>query len=217
MAILHRTFVGSFALGAALLLLDGCQSQANDATQPVPSIGSTASTSSAPTEQVTPSDTPSPSPTPAWQGDYSAQELAAYDEALHRFTTYERRSEPIWRRGKATPTARQLFQQYFYTWQSQFARLQTYEQVHVQIHGIPTVLASRATRVEVGGDGASATIRQCADYSSVTGYQDGKETEKVTTKPQVRVIVMTRGVDAQAAPWKITQLQRFEGDRPCKG
>lgn len=202
------------ALCATLMLVAGCQSDVNDSeAQPLPPAESKSSTS--------PSKTSSPSPTeteptePAWQDKYSQKEIVAYEEALDRYATYEQRSEPIWRRGEATPAAEELFQEYFFTWQTQLRRLETYEQANVEIHGIPAVLDSRATRIELASDGQSVTIRQCVDFKPVATYQDSERAPSVNDQTREREIVLTRALGSQETPWRISGFVLMNGTEQC--
>jgi hypothetical protein len=212
MSALRRTATAT-ALCAGLALTAGCQSNGNGKAQPLPPAESST---------TTPTETRSASPTkttqPAWQDKYSEKEIAAYETALDRFETYEQRSEPIWRRGKATPAAEELFKEYFQegVWQPQLSRLRLYESSNVEVHGTPTVLRSQPTRITLSKQNESVTIRQCVDYSTVTGFQNGEETTKVTHKPQLRIVVSIRSVGKQESPWLISRIREFKGDRPCK-
>ena len=191
----------------AFLVLTGC----SDETNP---DGSDEPTPTAPITSTSPTPT-----TPAWQDEYSKKEIAASEAALDRFATYEQRSEPIWRKGEATPAAEQLFKEYFQegVWQTQMSRLRLYEEAKVEVHGTPTVLQSRPTRIALSKQSESVTIRQCVDYSTVKGFQNDKETTKVTDVPQVRIVVSSRSVVGQReAPWLISRMREFEGGRPCE-
>lgn len=208
MSALRRCAV-VIAACVSLALTAGCQNDGDGSAQPLPPVESSTNA----TEARTPGPT-EPTRT-AWQDNYTNAQIAAYEEALDRFATYEQRAEPIWRRGMATPAAEELFREYFYTWQTELNRLELYERANVEVHGTPTVLESRPARVALADDGESVTIRQCVDYSTVTGFQNGEETEKVATTPQVRIIVTSRSLGSQATSWRISRIQKFEGDRPC--
>lgn len=209
MSALRRTATAT-ALCAGLALTAGCQSDADGEAQPLPSAESST---------TTPTETRSASPTktiqPAWQDKYSEKEIAAYETALDRFETYERRSEPIWRRGKATPAAEQLFKEYFTdgAWQREVSRLRSYEQANVEVHGSPTVLRSRATRIAVSDKGGSITIRQCIDYSSSQLLQDGEQAPGAPESPRIRQVVLDRSIDEGS--WLISAVYTYEGKRTC--
>jgi hypothetical protein len=205
----RRTAAGLTVLG--LLFTTGCQGSSNGEAEPLPP----AETSSSPSETPTSS---SPSPTePAWQDDYSQKEIAAYEAALKRFETYEQRSEPIWRRGKATPGAEKLFKEYFEEglWQRELSRLRGYEQAQVEVHGNPTVLRSRATRIALNDKGASVSIRQCIDYSTSQLLQNGEQAPGAPKSPRVRRINLTHTTGQEGTPWLISGIYTYEGKRRC--
>lgn len=191
---------------AGLALTSACQNESRP--EPVPPAESSNTTAATPRA--------SPTPAPAWESTYTPRQLRAYEAALRRYQEYETKSEPIWRAGKATAQTEQFFKEYFFAWRNQQRLLTTYEQVDVQIHGTPTVLRSQPTRVAFADDDSeSVTIRQCADYSNVTGYQYGKPTKRVANEPQIRVAVLTRFAGQQQTPWQITELRTSKGNRPC--
>lgn len=198
MTACRRTVVLA-ALCAGLMLTAGCQGDGK--AQPLPPAGSSSTTAAEPSSSL-----PDPTETtqPAWQAKYSEKEIAAYEEALDRFTTYEQGSEPIWRRGKATPAAEELFKEYFYTWQDQLRRLQTYEQVNVKITGVPSALNSRPTRIKIASDGQSVTIRQCVDFTTSVVTQDGEPAPGASKVPLIRNIYLSRSTKPAATPWRIT-------------
>lgn len=209
MSALRRAATATI-LCAGLALAAGCQSNGNGEAKPLPAAESST---------TTPTETTSPSPTktiqPAWQNKYSKKEIAAYEAALDRFTTYEQRSEPIWRRGKATPAAEQLFKEYFAdgAWQREVSRLRSYEQANVEVHGTPTVLRSRATRVAVSETGGSITIRQCIDYSTSQLLQDGQQAPGAPKSPRIRQVVLDRSTGEGV--WLISAVYTYEGKRKC--
>lgn len=210
MSALHRTATTA-ALCAGLLLAAGCQSDGDGKAQPLPPIES----STSPSESTSPSPSPSTEPTtPAWQDKYSQKQIAAYEAALDRYATYEQRSEPIWRRGKATPAAEQLFKDYFEegVWQTQMSRLRLYEEAEVKIAGTPEVLWSRPTRISTG----TVLIRQCVDYRPTETTQYGNPTKPVKSRqrPVIRLLGLTKD---GSEPWLIYKfVTKPDGkDRPC--
>ena len=209
MSAFRRTATAT-VLCAGMALTAGCQRDADGETKPLPPAESS---TTAPTE------TSSPSPTnttkPAWHDRYSKKELAAYEAALDRFETYEQRSEPIWRRGKATPAAEELFKEYFTdgAWQREISRLRSYEQANVEVHGTPTVLRSQATRIAVSERGGSTTIRQCIDYRTSQLLQDGEQAPGAPKSPRIRQIVLDRSSDGGS--WLISGVYAYEGKRKC--
>ena len=205
---LLRRATAAATVCTGLILTAACQNS-EDVPKPLPPVETSTST--------TPSESPSTSPTqpPAWQAKYTKQEIAAYEAALDQYATYEQRSEPIWREGKATPAAEQLFKEYFLGWQNQLSRLRLYESSEVQIHGVPTVLDSRPTRVALSKDGQSVTIRQCVDFNPVSTFQYGDRAPSVKDKTRPREIVLSRSVGAKETSWRISVLKLRKGNAQC--
>jgi hypothetical protein len=202
----RRTAAGLTVLG--LLFTTGCQGSSNGEAEPLPPSETLSSPSETP-----PSSSPSPTE-PAWQDDYSQKQIAAYEAALERFETYEQRSEPIWRRGKATPGAEELFKEYFIEgyWQSQQSKLRIYEEAEVSTSGLAKVLWSRPTHVSNG----VVRIRQCVDYRPTTTTQRGEETRPVKSRqrPVIRLIGLSKD---GGTPWQIYELvtEPRGKDQPC--
>lgn len=180
--IATRTTVAVCA--AAVLVLAGCSEDAGSSEPP--QGPATTTDSPRPTE---------PSVTePAWTGEYTDDELQAYDAALRRWERYEQSSEPIWSRGRATAEAKALFSEYFYspTDKFMFARLRSYEAASVKILGVATVLTSRPTRVMLRPDGGAVTIKQCIDPASVTVSERGETVSGGVEHPFVRTVMMSQ-------------------------
>ncbi len=205
MCALHRTAT-AVVLCAGLLLTAGCQN--NNDPQPLPPAETTSS----------PTTTPSPSATttaPAWESKYSPTQIAAYNGALRRFEEYERKSEPIWRAGKATPATEKFFKEYFSTWFVQQDRLNSYERVNAQIHGIPKVVTSRPTRIKSSADGQSVTIRQCADFSGVKGIQNGEPVPPAKDLTRERTLLLSRFTKPRETSWLISNIKIGRGTASC--
>jgi hypothetical protein len=162
------------------------------------------------------SSTPSLSPTdePEWRDEYTETQLAAYEEALDRWMTYEQRSESIYSRGLATPAAEELFKEYFSSplWQDKFEELQTFEQVEVTIEGVPEVYWSKALEVTAGAK--SVMIQQCVDYTTVITTQWGKEIARSKPKPQLRTLYLSRPQGYDWLIYGVTELVKGKA-RPC--
>lgn len=138
---------------------------------------------------------PTPTPTEAaWQAQYSAKQLKAYETALQRWQSYLNRSEAIFAGGTATAQAEDLFQDYFPdpVWRNEFALLQSYEDAKVKTQGLPEVFWSKAANISKSG--LSVTIEQCVDFSDVTVTQDNQPVEgnEWTTTPHVREIQLEK-------------------------
>jgi hypothetical protein len=205
MHLLRRTTTVA-TLFAGLILTAACQS-----TDDQPMLGQAVESSTGPSETTS---SPSPTHPPAWQAKYTKKEVAAYEAALDRFAVYEERSEPIWRRGRATTAAQHLFKQYFIEgyWQTQLSRLRIYEQAEVSVAGLPKVLWSRAAHISR----ATVRIRQCVDYRPMTTTQYGEPTRPVKSRerPVTRLVALSKN---QGNPWQIYEIVTKPGnkDRPC--
>lgn len=197
-----RLAIATVVFGAALT---GC---VNDEPEGAPD-GDPTSAAPTPTES-SPTET-----TPAWQAKYSKKEIAAYEAASDRFASYEQRSEPIWRKGEATPAAEQLFKEYFYGWQNQLSRLRLYEEANVEVHGTPTVLESRPTRIALSKRGEGVTVRQCIDWSTSELLQNGEQAPGAPDGPRLRQIELGRSVGEKPMPWRMLAIKTFEGKRRC--
>jgi hypothetical protein len=142
------------------------------------------------------SSTPSLSPTdePEWRDEYTEAQLAAYEEALDRWMTYEQRSAPIWAAGKATPAARELFEEFFASplLQAELDRLRLNSENGVEITGVPTVYWSKPSTITKSG--LRVDILQCLDFSPVTTTQNGAEVKgnRWKTTPHLLAISLSK-------------------------
>ena len=146
-----------------------------------------------PTETTSTSTSPTPTPS-AWESKYTQQQLQAYEAALTQWETYEQRSEPIWAAGKVTPTARQLFKEYWVNWAVPLNRLSFYEQVGDKVVGVPKVLWSRASEATIfKGRGISVTIQQCIDPSTIeVEHASGTQVHQKKQGPYIRRISLAK-------------------------
>ena len=147
----------------------------------------------------------------AWESKYNAKEIAAYKAAFARYQAYQLEVRPIWAAGKATPTAKKLFQEYVFPWQFYYKQLEQYEATNIKLDLRYEVLDSRATRIKLGSDGGSVSIRQCVDQTKSSGTQDGKPLPKSADTPQLIDVVM----DQVEGRWLISQISNSQKDRPC--
>ena len=183
---------------AALVSLAACSPGSDADPTGIPTTTSSSSATVTPTPTATPSE-------PAWRDEYTDKQLAAYDEALDRWATFEQRAAPIWARGAASPAAEQLFREFLPSplWQDLFATLSTYEEVDIKVPNPPEVLWSKATRIKMISGQASVTIEECVDLTAqkTTQYGEPVEFPKEFRKPIERKIVM--GKTSSSLPWLI--------------
>lgn len=158
---------------------------------------------------------PTPSAPTGWESNYTEEELDAFEAAMRRLADYEREAEPIWRRGKYTPDAEQLFREYFTNAPRQTTLLRQFEAGRVQIKGVSTVLWSKANRIRLGPDGASVTATQCIDENTSRLFQNGKRVKEAIA-PQLRDVALDaiRRDDGQLR-WYIRAIVNAGGKRPC--
>lgn len=128
---------------------------------------------------------------PRWRKDYSQEQLAAYREARQRWAAYTRRSEPVWARGRATPEARELFEEFFFQPDLMFSLLESHEQRDITVRGRALVLSTRPLRVDLG-DPTTVVIRQCIDARGVELLSAGTLVTDPGQEPTVRRIVLSR-------------------------
>lgn len=142
----------------------------------------------------TPSETTSPSPTmdpSAWTNKYNEKLVAQFDEALERFTTYEKAIEPFWAAGKASDKAKKLMAEHWFfpQWEDEFEQLKTYERSKIQRKGLPEVLWSKPKVLKP----RVVVIQQCVDPSPVELLLDGEPVDsKAITHPYVRTIQLDK-------------------------
>jgi hypothetical protein len=198
-------FRGAVSVAACLVLV-GCAADgdpSDDSTNGATAIGS-------PTASATEE--------PAWRDEYSQAELAAYEEALDRWMTYEQRSAPIWAAGKATPAARELFEEFFPSplWQELYDRLETFEENEVAVPRLATVFWSRASKIQLEKGTQRVTIEQCVDLTAKQTTQYGKPVPfpKEFREPLIRTIVLDQ---PEGYPWLIYLYpnQSVDGVRRC--
>ena len=161
-----------------------------------------------PTKSATTTPT---STTAAWEAKYSAEELDAYRAALAQWNSYKAEIQPYNAAGKATPAAKKVYQKYLVPWQFYFKRLQQYEKAGIKIARQGKVLESEATRIKLGKDGASVTIRECVDGTNVGATQNGKPLKNAFDAPQLSEVV----VGEVGGRWLITNIPVTAKDRPC--
>lgn len=187
----------TFITTGLILVLGSCSS--DEEPQPAPT-----STQAAPETSAT-------TPAPSWKDTYSTEELAAYQEALSRYTAYLNESESIWAAGRATPAAKKLFQKFYIPWQAYLNQIERFEQSGVRIARNAEVLDSQATRIKLSGKNASVTIQQCVDATKIGATQNDKPLANAFNTPQLTDVEMAQ-VDGR---WYITQLPTVAKDRPC--
>lgn len=187
---LRRSIISAVALGALALTAAACGGDAEPQNQPTTSPSPTSSS-------TTTATTVDPN---AWQSKFTSAEIEAYDAALGRWTSYERRSEPIWAKGKATPAAEALFRDYWIAWQPQYNRLKIAEENGITVSGLANVLSSKATTITLSGT-PRVVIEQCIDPTTITVLPATNEGRK---DPYLRTITLDQ--PDQSKPFKVASV-----------
>ncbi|MEJ7831858.1 MAG: hypothetical protein WKF79_03010 [Nocardioides sp.] len=194
---------------AAAMVLAGC----SEDTDPGPTAGP------APTATVTsPSLTPSQSPTtPAWQSKYTDDELAIYEDALARQLEYFEKKNAIYKAGKDTPEAREVFREYSLLWPGLVAELaESYDQRGLRIVRPPTPLSTRMVSINMNEDGTgSLLMSQCTDYSDILVTQNGEELSG--TKPDHLITALTINMSKpEGRDWMLATTE-LKDKQSCAG
>lgn len=154
-----------------------------------------------PTRMPTATAPPSPTQTAEpWEADFTADELDAYRAALDHVEEFRTLSQPIYAAGQATAEARELFQEYFSTWQYQFGVLEDYELQGITIARRPEALWSRPESVDLEDDGtARVVIVQCIEQSDLGAELDGEPLPSAYDEP----VLLEVDVALQEGSWRI--------------
>lgn len=203
----RRRTAPALLIAALTLTASGC-----GPTEPVAIPDTTPSTSAS----SSPTSSPSPDPN-AWQDQYTAAEIDAYNAALQRWQSYETRSEPIWAAGKATPAAKALFKEYWIAWQIEAARLEMYEKNGITVSGLADVLWSKAKSIELTDTDTGAprvVIQQCIDPSTITVLPPaGGGTD---TPPYLRTITLDEPPGREFMVVRVGDITNQKKVAPCE-
>lgn len=153
------------------------------ATSPAPSASQDASTS--------------------WKSDFDAVQLKTYEQALARWVEYSRKSVAIYRAGRDTPQAREVFREYDLQAVARIRSLaETYEAQGLRIVRGPIPLGTQAISVEK----TFVRISQCNDYSRLLVTRNGKPASDLRPKNIVTplLIEMDRPTGSD---WMVARVQ----------
>lgn len=165
-----------------------------------------------PTSKPTATSTPS-TPAPTWRSDFTAAEAAAYDEGLAWFEAYDLEEEAILREGKATPEAKQLYQENRTDWRAAWRDLQLYEKQKIVFPRRPEVLSTEPGVIRVSdGKEASLRIKRCVDSRVVKATMDGEPLEVANDFPTKQTVALNRYGDGS---WRVLTV-KTSGER-CGG
>lgn len=152
-------------------------------------------------------------PSPSWRSDFSAPEVAAYDEGLAWFEAYDLEEEAVLREGKATPEAKRLYQENRTDWQAAWRDLQLYEKQKIVFPRRPEVLSTEPGVIRIGdGEEASLRINRCVDSRVVKATMDGEPLEVANEYPTEQTVALNRYGDGS---WRVLTV-KTSGER-CGG
>lgn len=152
------------AVGLAVTMLSSC-SKSTEA-ESGPSSPTASPTASPQTTAPPPAD-----PSPSWMSQFNGAQLARYQQALARWEAYSKQSVAIYRAGRDTPTAREVFREYDLQAVARIRSLaETYEGQGLRIARGPRPLSTKAVSVER----TVVRIWQCNDYSRLLVTRNGK-------------------------------------------
>lgn len=177
------------AAGVALIILAGCGSGETD-------------------RELAPSASTAPTP-PAWETKFTPEQLKIYREAEVFLAGYEPKDEAVFRTGKATRAAKELFQDNRADWQGRFAELQQYERQDIQFGNRPEVLSAEPTYLKADGAEAGVVIERCIDSSKVNATADGAPLAVYIDYPVTQTVEVARYKDGK---WRIVQVKTSEDE-----
>lgn len=172
--------------------LTACGGGGDPQTKPPPS-----SPTSAP--DPTPSDAPSEAggPPARWADKFTHEQMNTYNAALRRWQQFTKLSNEIYRKGKDTPDARKMLQEYSLFWQRDAVMLaRDFDKGGIREEVSPKPLWIYATAIHA----SQVTMIQCTDYSDARITKNG---DVLANKPKhvvtPLVVRMTRTTDRE---WK---------------
>ncbi len=187
---MRRIVMAQVAGLACLMSLAACSD--DDEPQPPQSAPATsAATSQTPTEAV-----------PAYLQGLSPEERTAYDEAVEDYETFSRELAAINEAGRATPEAKQFFEERTAAWQSYWARLTTNEERGIQIVGMGKTLRTRPGAIRLDTDGGGEVgLRVCGVSEGVEVLQEGEPVPQPEPVPTIVRVEMVKLPDE--AHWRV--------------
>lgn len=146
-----------------------------------------------PSNPPNPTPVPTTSATPAWESTYGKWELARYREAVLWVESFEAKSRPIWAQGRATASAKELFQDTLLAWQPIWSQLKTYDKQGIRIARGPTVLTTVADSIKILEDGgAEVLLSRCTDQTDLGGSQNGQPVPEAYDRPVIQKVDVYR-------------------------
>lgn len=154
-----------------------------------------------PSNPPKPTPVPTTSTAPAWESTYGKQELTRYREAVLWVESFEAKSRPIWARGRATASAKELFQDSLLAWQPIWSQLKTYEKQGIKIERGPIVLTTVADSIKLLDDGAAEVLlSRCTDQTDLGGSQNSRPLPEAYDRPVIQKVDVYRLANGR---WRI--------------
>lgn len=145
-----------------------------------------------PPPSTPPDSTPSASRAsePPELAGYSAEERAAYDEAVAAYDVFIKRSDGYYAAGKTTVEAKRFFQRFAVDWSTAWGNLAQVANNGVTVGGTTRTVWTKPRSIEVGTDeGDVIVVRRCLDESGRIVEQNGKQVDQPQfEKPHVYTI-----------------------------
>lgn len=187
-----RTAMTSIAASACLSVVSACTS--NGAASPAPTP--------TPTSSRSPSVLHSTDGVPGFLQDLSAEERTAYEKAVEDYQDFSRELAAINEAGRATPEAKQFFEERTAAWQSYWARLTTNEERGIQIIGMGKTLRTRPGAIRLDTDGGGEVgLRVCGVSEGVEVFQEGEPVPQPEPAPTIVRVEMVKLPDE--AHWRV--------------
>ena len=128
-------------------------------------------------------------------------ERAAYEAAVAAYEDFSDRNAELVRKGKATPEAREFYQEATAGWQSYWARLQQFDSRDIRVVGRADVLRVRPASIELDDGGGQVDLRVCSTSEGVRVLQSGSPMPQPSPKPTITKVSMVQLPDESS--WRI--------------
>lgn len=179
----------------AMSVLAGCADSGDLPSGPAAQTTASVATSQTPSE--------SQDASPSWRSDFDAVQLKTYEQALARWVEYSRKSVAIYRAGRDTPQAREVFREYDLQAVARIRSLaETYEAQGLRIVRGPIPLGTRAVSVEK----TFVRISQCNDYSRLLVTRNGEPASDLRPKNTVTPLLIEMDRPA-GSDWMVARVQ----------
>ena len=151
------------------------------------------------------------SPTdPPWLDDFTADEIAVYEAALARWQEYSEKSAQIYRLGRDTEAAREIFREYDMRAITRIKSLaESYDAQGLRTIQGPVPLSAKPVSVEP----RVVVISQCNDYTDVQVTRAGEPVDGVTPK-HLRTPITIEMDKPAGHDWMVARVQ-LKDEKSC--